>query len=590
MIKKALCILLWVAFLSLYADLTPFSGPNLKRPILFVHGINSDMGTWGAHPAGYKCVSPVVSNVHYVLYSKVPSGIDYSFDTYTFSASIKCADGRSFNEEYTKDGIRVYGDGYSPEIQGWVDSLPASIKSKWTNKQYGKVPLANTSGLVNDYRAGSSADILSKKYGLNVAYKFDGNPNYGINHNGLEFYNSTIPSTDALAPFLMLPVYTDKVGIQSSFWTFDPGTVYFGQTWRLMVRLRDVLNEYYGTSWKTDASMQIDMVCHSQGGLITRNLFTHPSDADKSIFSSYGMGEFGSDGLDNPINHIRSIVTLNTPHLGTAAATNGNGVSSIDQIRTKVISMYNSDNYGSIHIAWWINIDIDPGVTIRQTLGDFIFGSQFLGYPKTHTPTSWLPPTSTMASATNIPAGSDFITGLQAAGYPIRPYDHRKVPITAYYGTAPGLAMKLLNLAKQAGYDGCNTGVYAGFDADQLLWYTQAFNGETCTDHVNDIAAAYQPIFEQADKDWSPYSDFIVDVSSQRADGLFNPIRDPFVARPLTTYPGDLGSPHMSFDKMGVNGTKLRGASEHGEDIIYALENPPKQKINLAPVYSLLLQ
>lgn len=79
-----------------------------------------------------------------------------------------------------------------------------------------------------------------------------------------------------------------------------------GQADQLLVKMKDVLDEHYGAGlWHNNPNAQIDLVAHSQGGLVIREMIANNAQAT----------------MDNPVSHIRQILAVNSPLHGTALAT-----------------------------------------------------------------------------------------------------------------------------------------------------------------------------------------------------------------------------------------------------------------------------
>lgn len=132
-------------------------------------------------------------------------------------------------------------------------------------------------GQVTGYTDGSFPDIMARYRGLDVSEN-------GINKNGIYFFNA--------------PLNADGSQVEP-YWTEDPTN---SISRALYEKLSQTLTDFYGLDWQTDANMMIDLVGHSQGGLIVREMLRAlSSDASTA----------------NPANHIRKLVTVNTPHLGT---------------------------------------------------------------------------------------------------------------------------------------------------------------------------------------------------------------------------------------------------------------------------------
>lgn len=178
--------------------------------------------------------------------------------------------------------------------------------------------------------------------------------------------------------FGLQEVDLSKAGTSDKFARIDEAETSFnkilnkwerGQTLQLKDRLTEVLNEYYGDSWKNDITKQVDLVVHSQGGLIARNLTRVNSQAD----------------LNNPVNHIRTLITLNTPHVGTAIATDHSGIEVMDEIR-KLVTQEVSQYLGPYTISFVpgsndLKVKFDPLEELRVKLDNFMATDTFLAYP-----------------------------------------------------------------------------------------------------------------------------------------------------------------------------------------------------------------
>ncbi len=159
-----------------------------------------------------------------------------------------------------------------------------------------KLPNTYTDALVREYKFGTGPDIIARIERLDRRYDSTRALD-GINHNGIYFYNALNDSATDLSP-LQPPMWNP----QSYGYTAQRG-----QALQLFERLGNVLTRHYGSrdAWINDASKQIDIVCHSQGCLDTRDMVRNARDAS----------------LSNPVNHIRKVVSLNSPAFGSALAT-----------------------------------------------------------------------------------------------------------------------------------------------------------------------------------------------------------------------------------------------------------------------------
>lgn len=612
---------------------------QLPRPVLFVHGINSDMGSWGVRQAKKVCESPTVTKLttgeamFTVACADGSTRPDQLFCSTNNNGDIRTCDyGFNSPESFTVNmylpqsikthhtyGIvylkpfwnykGIYGgkmrywwsywhsqNNYLNETNGvsytnattntgyfYIDVDPAqvtnAVKTTWTGRKYGTVDLSWKNGIVQQYGPSKTCPpaYIANKYGFslaNLTYKYS-EFTKGINHNGLEYYNSVAPNTandpkkDEVAPFCRLD-WTNGVVTTGS-------RTELGQTNQIYERLTAVLDEYY-TNWRTDPSAKIDMVCHSQGCLITRNM----------------IATYRSAGMDNPVNHINSIASVTSPALGTALATDGSGVAVVQELRNVTKSLepllqpiplyFEASVPGTpISIKFKI-ITLDLFESLRNVLNDFNYGAQYLTYPAKYSFKSWSPPTSvittTGVAATTLP----FMTNLTASGYPTRPADQSSIPLTAFYGTVPTIASKYRSTLYSKATGICHTSIIpfwtsSPVDINSLSWWPSAISGfrfGTCIDLVNYVDGQIGPVFSKLDADWTPYSDFIVDVSSQKYEGAFSTINRPFVTVPLIVNPGELGVPHAKMSWVGLNGADLEGATSHSLEIYNALINPPR--------------
>lgn len=141
-------------------------------------------------------------------------------------------------------------------------------------------------GLVSGYENGGLPDILSRYQGLDVSEE-------GINSNGIYFFNAPV----------------NENGEQPSpEWKL--GDAQHSISYHFYLKLQEKLTLHFGNAWETDESLKIDVVGHSQGGLVVREMLR-------------GLQTECSDcpvGSANAANHIRKLVTVNTPHLGTPIA------------------------------------------------------------------------------------------------------------------------------------------------------------------------------------------------------------------------------------------------------------------------------
>lgn len=634
---------------------TPWSG-SLPRPVLFVHGINADHQTWQVDTAAKVCNPTGISLTNWYSYQNAvtpskPLGHLLEFN-------VACDDGSSQKvvKKYnnTASGNRLgdrlpatmainVGTPSNPNFQvkavEWylwsannttltfyrlvsrpsnidatvirtvkTSDISGVIKQAWMKRPYAGLSGTFKNGLVSAYKEEymSPPALMARYYGMPPdATRFNYPSNSGgsmINHNGIEFYCSVNSAGTASDPFTR-PDWTG-----GAVWNAALGKYEIGQTDQLYARVAATLDEYF-TDWATNASRQIDLVCHSQGCLVARNLFQ----AYKTSTTS-----------SNPVNHIRSIVMLTSPQLGTAIATDNSGIPSANQFRNDIYSLYNRGCLNEIpftvdlnnFLGWvsfglintnfsQITFKVDVLKDLRNIAKNFTSTDQYLSYAQGIQQPGWLPQGSVMKTGSAGGVGwSTFTTALHNGGYPTWPSNGAKIPITAYYGTAPGVGMKLMNAFRLNGKAACDADVIplgqaalstgervdVKVSADDVSYYlkngvssflqnyqcpeiTQFISNKTCTELVEATYQYLSPKFQQLDNDWTPFSDFIVDVGSQSLLGSFSSATSPFVLKPLNKkFAGDPGTPHLTIPMVGEGGRDLLGATAHGVEILYALE------------------
>lgn len=141
-------------------------------------------------------------------------------------------------------------------------------------------------GMVSGYVSGGLPDILARYQGLDVSEQ-------GINSNGIYFFNAPV-NAEGKQP--------------SPEWKYEDAANSI--SYSFYKRLEEALSQHFGEAWKTDESLKIDIVGHSQGGLVVREMLRGLQVNCKNC----------PNGSSNAANHIRKLVTVNTPHLGTPVA------------------------------------------------------------------------------------------------------------------------------------------------------------------------------------------------------------------------------------------------------------------------------
>jgi len=143
----------------------------------------------------------------------------------------------------------------------------------------------------------------------------NGNVLYSINSNGIYFFQS--PGKDSIADG------KDAVWFDvNPHWKDNSDS---SQSRALYEKIDSVMNDFYGKlgiDWTLSDKYQIDLVGHSQGGLVIREMLKELRKDSVNIKEK---------GTKNPANHINRVITVNTPHLGSALATDTNNLSSVEK-------------------------------------------------------------------------------------------------------------------------------------------------------------------------------------------------------------------------------------------------------------------
>jgi pimeloyl-ACP methyl ester carboxylesterase len=169
----------------------------------------------------------------------------------------------------------VHGWNSSPEGWGFSvgDDYPdkdnASIHNSFTNVIKYFVPGEK----FNNETRGFTAFTLANYYGLSLN---------NLNHNMLECFNASNR-------------YAHVASI------LDPQDEITPIAEELYNRIIEVLNKYYGSNWQNNQDSKIVLVCHSQGGLLTKLLFNTKKE----------------NSLSNPMAHIERVISLGSPFRGS---------------------------------------------------------------------------------------------------------------------------------------------------------------------------------------------------------------------------------------------------------------------------------
>ena len=246
-------------------------GKKLAKPILFVHGLGDDYKSWG--------VTSVVE------------------------ADSLCENDATCVEMWPS----LCTSKYSP--RSTFEDLQKAICTDELKKKYNnyKEALLRTNddfqkGLVKKYSLGSAPDIIVRNQGI---YITDDN----INSDGLYFFQA--PGK----------INEEKRWEEASL-NWDNADAQNSQPRKLYQKLEEILDDFFeGTviNWRETPEATIDIVAHSQGGLIVREML-------RGLWA-----EGASSGPENPANHIGRVVTVDTPHLGAATAAEDSKSNSIKE-------------------------------------------------------------------------------------------------------------------------------------------------------------------------------------------------------------------------------------------------------------------
>ena len=339
------------------------------------------------------------------------------------------------------------------------------------------------------------------------------------------------------------------------------------QTPELYAQLITTLNTYYGDTWKSDLTKKIDLVTHSQGALVTRNMIKEYRNATDS----------------NAVNHINIIINMNAPHLGS------------DFVAER--SEYYSVRHFTKHLK---NILSREDIQIPRQYKEEIeklLDKKYLG------------------------VDSDYLNQLNAEGVPTYPHNGKKIPVGLMYTTAPNMleysvdyAIELNNAVCRIKDAELETGgdwwddyfFEPAFDVYEAIWDVSvsgglsAINGEwtwytlddqyqaTCRQGIKlPLNAFYNWFGYKFDEpgEWSENSDAVVSKNSQMGIGLFNPNTDPVVYYNinLEPFPGEDVQiptiPHSNF-------FGLKGPESYGLALIEAMKRVnalPEQNHNIVP-------
>jgi hypothetical protein len=163
---------------------------------------------------------------------------------------------------------------------------------EWGVVTSGKGSYEFKNGEAMGYKIGSLPDMLARSNNLNStdsAFTESNDVEFSINNNGIYFFQAEENSVP--------------------HWKKDDS---LSQSWMLYKKIEKVMDDFYKNGqcegWRDIGPCKIDLVAHSQGGLAIREMLRGLLEK-KETFPQENS---------NAANHINRIITVNTPHLGSA--------------------------------------------------------------------------------------------------------------------------------------------------------------------------------------------------------------------------------------------------------------------------------
>jgi len=210
--------------------------------------------------------------------------------------------------------LLIHGLDYSYNVWG-VESYTYKDKENLSKFKAGEV---------KKYNNGSLPDMLARSNNLYTEKNstvIDG-VKYDINSNGIYFFQA--PGKEVNGDWEDAKPHWKKDDKDNS------------QSRALYEKIDFVMNDFYykklGIEWWLSDKYQIDLVGHSQGGLVIREMLRGLRGKDAGSFPQ---------GIKNPANHINRVITVNTPHFGSALATRKENLDSIKQKHSGLFTLIN---------------------------------------------------------------------------------------------------------------------------------------------------------------------------------------------------------------------------------------------------------
>ena len=249
-----------------------------------------------------------------------------------------------------KLSTRIPGDNGLAWIWEWGDAekvdfgellMRAFSKNGFIDNNY-----INNGKNIQDYKDywGNVTSIVQSRQDLDI-WEED-NSYQGINHSFVEVYcpyyfnESDDQAGVAQAQFRGNGINSGEgmpYSISEFNWLTPSENNFGGQTQLVRIRIIQLLNEYYGPwKWVNDPTAKINIVCHSNGGIIVTNALKHDEDYYNGgypgpIPNNCGGNSFWADpsntsgfyitGLGFRLrDHINKVITISSPFTGSPLA------------------------------------------------------------------------------------------------------------------------------------------------------------------------------------------------------------------------------------------------------------------------------
>ena len=187
----------------------------------------------------------------------------------------------------------LFVHGLGDDYETW------GVSSTVDKNAVGKGDVCFQKGLVKKYKNGSAPAIIARSQNIDNSEKY-------INQNGIYFFQAPGAFNE------------EKWEEASLDWGGKDESN--SQSRKLYKKLEEILDDHFAETpinWRETPEVTVDIVAHSQGGLVVREMLR-------------GLrAEGASSGPENPANHIGRMISVDTPHLGAATAAENSESNSI---------------------------------------------------------------------------------------------------------------------------------------------------------------------------------------------------------------------------------------------------------------------